>query len=116
MGSSCTGSDGSHIFIGSYAETPTRDSANRAFEKEIKGASKIASVAPILDDQGAAIGKRALIEKKGTVKIIELVKVDEKQFYRPYVVSVIEAPDFKHALGYENQQKEASRSIRAASF
>jgi len=116
FGGTCIGSDGSELFVGSYSDTWTKDAANRTFEKELKGALKVVSITSIFDNQATEIGKRALIKNKGKVKIIELLKVDEKQFYRPYVVSLIEASNFKHALAFENQQKEASRSIRAASF
>jgi len=112
----CTGTDGSKIFVGDYEDTWTSAAAERILDLEIKGASKVVSVTPIVDRQGAEIGKRALLKNQGAVKIVELLKVDEKRHFRPFVVSFINAPDFKHALPYENQEKAQSRSVRAASF
>src|SRR5262249_35215394 len=115
-GSSCTGSDGSRIFVGSYNDPQSEESANRAFARELKNASKIASVVPIFDKDGTEIGKRALVYHKNSVKIVELLKIDETQHYKPFSVSIIEAPDFKRALAYEDQQREQSRVVRLADF
>jgi hypothetical protein len=115
-GGTCQGSDGSQIFLGSYVRTWNKDSANRTFARVIKAALKVVSIAPIFDDQGTEIGKRALIKNKESVKIIKLLKADEEQSYTPYVVSLIEAADFKHALAYENQKKEISRNVIPADF
>src|SRR6185369_9392432 len=84
-GGACISSDGSQIFTGSYEQTWSKNSANRTFEREIKGALKVASIAPIFNDQGTKIGKRALLQNESTVKIVKLIKGDDEQFYRPYV-------------------------------
>jgi hypothetical protein len=116
FGNPCWGSDGSRIFVAGYPDARSKKAANRTFERLIKGASKLISRTPVLNKQGTEIGQRAFIKTKDRVKIVELLKVEEKESYSPYIVSEIEAPDFKHALAFENQQREARRSQRVASF
>jgi hypothetical protein len=99
---SCVGSDGSIVFDADY-RTFTETEAKRTFESIIK-ASNVIDITPILDDSGNEIGKRALTRAEEGVKIIKIMKVDEKKFYTPYIVFEIEAHDLKHLLAFENQE------------
>jgi hypothetical protein len=116
IGSPCQSSDGSSIFVGTYGDTFTKKTANLAFENAIKHASNIVSNTAILDNQGNEIGRRVLIQNKENVKILKILKVDEKYFFKPYIVSEIQAQDFKNALAYEKQEIESIKRQKYTSF
>lgn len=115
-GGRCVGSDGSEIFVGRYEDTRTEAAANRAFERAVGAASRTISREPLFDAGGAEIGTRALIKINGKVRIVKLLRVSDKEFYSPFIVTVIEASDFRHVLEYENFQKEINRNARSTDF
>lgn len=106
---SCKGSDGSKVYDAVYPLTYTEQEAYRTFEGILTSASNIISITPILDDQGNEIGKRALIQNKESVKILKVLKVDERKFFIPYLVFEIEAQDFPHLLAFEQQEPRPVR-------
>lgn len=98
-------SDGINIQVNHFYVSDSYEKELVRFENKLKKAKKVLEITPILDEQKNQIGKRALFNENGQVKILKLFKVDEKEYFSKFEFYETVAPNLKYALAFENRKR-----------